>query len=219
MASHAYFFRDASEYTRTNAYVTPNNATATAFDERNDFLYAEMVDQKGQRVQGWLRKQDLMTLENWRKRNKTINTLELQDPGIIGQLQNARQLLSNGKTVEALIIYNTLSRQQVPEAMYQYGKLALQNVNLNISCTEAFNLLKKAEATGYIPAKRTLGFLYSFADNKKVLQQNSFYQRCSFGKKPQKRFETFDGGNSCRGYSSQSIFRGNNFKINLQGAA
>lgn len=144
-------------------------------------MYSEITNQKGQKLKGWLRKQDVMTLDEWAKRNSNID-LQPQNAGITGQLQNAQQFLNSGKTVEALIIYNTLARQQVPEAMYQYGKLALQNVNLNITCTEAFNLVKRAQEKGYIPAKRTLGFLYSFADNKNILQQNNFYQRCTFGK-------------------------------------
>ncbi len=182
IASHAYFYNDANEYTRTNSFATPGNQTLTAFDEKNGFLYSEITTQNGKKLKGWLRKQDVMALDKWVTRSTTSDSSQPQSASITGQLQNAKHFLNSGKTVEALIIYNTLAKQKVPEAMYQYGKLALQNLNLNITCTEAFNLIKRAEEKGYIPAKRTLGFLYSFADNKDILQQNNYYQRCDFGK-------------------------------------
>lgn len=105
-----------------------------------------------------------------------------EPPAIRSQLQNAKQFLIQGKLPEAFIIYSTLSQQQVPEAMYFYGKLALQNKNVNISCAEAFELLKRASDKGYAPAKRTLGFLYSFADDKTALQQANYFERCIFSK-------------------------------------
>ncbi len=181
-ASRAYFYNEADKNTRTNSSVTAGNETVTAFEDKNGFIDAEVTKPNAQKLKGWLRKQDLMTLNEWTKRNTASDNPHPQNAGITGQLQNAKQFLNSGKTVEALIIYNTLSKQQVPEAMYQYGKLALQNINLNITCTEAFNLIKRAEEKGYIPAKRTIGFLYSFAEDKKILQQNNYYERCSFGK-------------------------------------
>lgn len=98
------------------------------------------------------------------------------------QLENARQFLVEGKVPEAFIIYSNLSKKQVPEAMYYYGKLALQNKNANLRCSEAFDLLKRASDKGYTPAKRTFGFLYSFADDQEELQQANYYKRCSFAK-------------------------------------
>lgn len=182
IASRAYFYDDADKNTRTNSFAIPGNETVTAFDEKNGFLYLEVKNQKGQKSKGWLRKRDVMTLAEWTKRNTIPGFSESQNDRITAQLQNAKQFLNTGKTVEALVIHNNLIKQQVPEAMYQYGKLALQNVNLNITCTEAFELIKKAEQKGYAPAKTTLGFLYSFADDKTLLQQNNYYERCSFGK-------------------------------------
>ncbi|WP_018613323.1 serine/threonine-protein kinase [Segetibacter koreensis] len=184
VASHTYAYDDPDESTRTDFYAIPGNDTVIAFDKKNGFIYAEITNRKGQKLKGWFRNQDVMTLDEWNKRKKS--DAESQNAGITGQLQNAKQLLSSGKTVEALIIYNNLSKQQVPEAMYEYGVLALQNVNLNITCTEAFDLVKRAEEKGYVPAKRTLGFLYSFADDKRSLQQNKFYERCTFGKNLEK---------------------------------
>ena len=95
-------------------------------------------------------------------------------------LRNAGQFLNDNKVVEAMVIYSSYAKQEVPEAMYMYAKLALQNVNKNISCTEAFELLKKASAKKYPPAKRTLGFLYAYGNNKEVLQQANYFDRCTF---------------------------------------
>ncbi len=118
---------------------------------------------------------------NNRKVVSSVTSLN-ENPEYKGQLHTARQFLSEGKLPEAFIIISNLSQKQVPEAMYLYARLALQNKNQNISCAEAFDLLKRASDKGYIPAKRTLGFLYSFADNKDALQQASYYQRCTFAK-------------------------------------
>jgi serine/threonine-protein kinase len=80
---------------------------------------------------------------------------------------------------EALYIYKYLMEQQVPEAMYYYGNLGLQKKNDEIDCGKAFELVEKASNKGYVPAKRTLGFLYLFADNKDVLQINN-YDQCNY---------------------------------------
>jgi serine/threonine protein kinase len=98
------------------------------------------------------------------------------------QLQNARQLLNENKIAEALVIYNALVKENIPEAMYQYGKLGLQNQNKNISCAEAFDLLVKAANEGYTLAKRTLGLLYSYADDQPTLQQSYYFERCVYRK-------------------------------------
>lgn len=177
IARRAYFYNEANANTKTNSFANQNNGSVKAFNEKNGFLYAEITDQKGTISKGWLRKQDVMKSDEWAKRSKG------SEPGqgrINGQLQNAGSFLNSGKTVEALIIYSSLSKQEVPEAMYQYGKLALQNINNNITCTEGFNLLKKAAEKGYVPAKRTLGFLYVFAEDKIMLLQNNYYERCTF---------------------------------------
>lgn len=184
IASRAYLYNKADENTRTNSFANPGSQTVKAFDENKGFLYAEITDKKVTK-KGWLRKRDLMKLDEWEKRNK-VSDSSPNNGQITSQLQTARYFLNNGKTVEALIIYNSLAKEQVPEAMYQYGKLALQNLNYNISCTQAFDLIKKAAGKDYIPAKRTLGFLYSFANDKNILQQNNYYERCRFGKNTRK---------------------------------
>ncbi len=62
--------------------------------------------------------------------------------------------------------------------MYRYGNLALRNSNENISCNEALDFITKAGNKNYVPAKRTLGFLYSFAADTIVLKQYG-YERCN----------------------------------------
>ncbi len=181
IAPRAYLYKDADENTRTNSFAIPGNETVKAFDEKNGFLYSQITDQRVTQ-KGWLRKRDVMKSDEWVKRNKDFDFSKHEYEAITQQLKNAGYFLSNGKTVEALIIYNSLAKEQVSEAMYVYGKLALQNLNNNITCTEAFNLLKKAADKNYVPAKRTLGFLYSYAEDKEMLQQNNYYEPCRFGK-------------------------------------
>jgi serine/threonine-protein kinase len=178
IARRAYLYKEANANTRTNSFAIQSNGSVKVFDEKSGFLYSEINDQKGTISKGWLRKQDVMKSDEWAKRKKDS---ESEQGRINGQLQNAGNFLNSGKTVEALIIYSSLSKQEVPEAMYQYGKLALQNINHNITCAEGFKLLKKAEEKEYIPAKRTLGFLYVFAEDKIMLMQNNYYERCRFG--------------------------------------
>lgn len=185
IASRAYLYNKADENTRTNSFANPGSQTVKAFDEKKGFLYAEIKDKKVTK-RGWLRKRDVMKLDEWGKRNKVSASSPRENREITAQLQNASNFLNNRKTVEALIIYNSLAKEEVPEAMYQYGKLALQNLNDNISCTQAFDLIKKAADKDHIPAKRTLGFLYSFAEDKNMLQQNNYYIRCKFGKNTRK---------------------------------
>jgi serine/threonine-protein kinase len=125
--------------------------------------------------------EDSATANNSSSRSNPVQpNADEPDSQTTSQLQSAKQFFSKGKIVEALIIYNTLAKQQVPEAMYYYAKLALQNSNGNLSCAEAFDLLKKAGDKGYVPAKRTLGFIYSFANDSAILQQGNYYNRCSF---------------------------------------
>ena len=98
---------------------------------------------------------------------------------IDAQLNNAEEYLDNGRVAEALVIYKNLANIEVPEAMYRYGNLALLNDNKNISCNEALDFLTKASNKDYMPAKRTLGFLYSFAADATVLKQHG-YDHCDF---------------------------------------
>jgi serine/threonine-protein kinase len=94
-------------------------------------------------------------------------------------LQEARNFLANNEVREALYIYDYLTQQGVPEAMYQWGNLALQRKNDAISCNEGWGWIQRASDKGYVPAKRTLGFLYLFADSDEVLKINE-YDKCQY---------------------------------------
>jgi serine/threonine protein kinase len=96
------------------------------------------------------------------------------------QLNNARELLRENKKDDALDIYEQLSAQDIPQAMFQYANLALQNKNDRIDCNAAFALLSSASDKNYLPAKTTLGFLYAFATDDAMLKQLNYYSRCVF---------------------------------------
>lgn len=105
-----------------------------------------------------------------------------ESPEVTAQLKSAKEFLEQDKIVEALTIYSTLANSEVPEAMYQYARLALQDKNNNISCTDAAALLGRASEKNYTPAKRTLGMLYCFADDEATLKAANYYERCKFNK-------------------------------------
>ncbi|MEP7109296.1 MAG: protein kinase [Ferruginibacter sp.] len=95
------------------------------------------------------------------------------------QLKKARNFFMNGRVEEARLIYKALAIRQIPEAMYEYGNLTLLNEKDKSNCIEAIEYLKRAAGKGYVPAKRTLGFLYSFAGDTLVLEQKG-YRGCNF---------------------------------------
>jgi serine/threonine-protein kinase len=120
-----------------------------------------------------------MTLEEWN--NRASQPQQMTRIEINSQLQNARALIESGNTEEALTIYKTLSEYEVPEAMYEYGNLALKNKNNDIDCATALDLINRASDSDYAPAKRTLGFLHLFADNRDLLHLGN-YDRCEYEK-------------------------------------
>ncbi len=179
-ASRAYFHNEADEAARRAAYLVPSNDVVTGLDERNGFIYTEFTNSRGQTSKGWIRSSDLVPLEEWlaeSKEEKPEPRLTPEDITI--QLADAKKLLDNNQVKEALYIYNYLSEQGVPEAMYHYGNLGLQKKNDALDCGAAFKLVEKASNKGHVPAKRTLGFLYLFADNREVLDIND-YEQCSY---------------------------------------
>ncbi len=180
-ATRAYFYNEADENTRRNAWAIPSGEIIKAYDDKSKFIYTQITNEKGQVSKGWLRKQDLMTLADWNAQERN-NTTENSQAENQQQLREARNYMIGNDIEEALKIYQKLSEQNVPEAMYQYANLALQNKNENLNCADAFELLSSASNAGYTPAKRTLGFLYSFADNEEVLKQANYYERCTFTK-------------------------------------
>jgi serine/threonine-protein kinase len=179
-APKAFFHNEPEPGTRRNAYLIPSeNAIINALEDVNDFIYTEFTNTRGQVSKGWLRKQDLISLDEWTRRENTPKVLTAED--ITNELQKARSFVNNNNLPEALTIYKSLSDQQVPEAMYHYGDLALRNKNPEIDCKAAIELVKNASDKKYTPAKRTLGFLYLFAENRAVLQINN-YHHCTYDK-------------------------------------
>lgn len=111
----------------------------------------------------------------------TINALTEQEQAEINnQLQNAKNLFAENKKDEALKIYAQLSQQNVPQAMFIYANLALQNKNSDIDCSQAFNLLTMASDKDYLPAKTALGFLYAFAADDNLMKEHNYFIRCEF---------------------------------------
>ena len=129
-------------------------------------------------------KKDLQPLAEWQKTNKEEDvTLSIDD--IRDRLKEARTLVSKGKTSDALAIYDVLIKQNVPEALYYSGTLALQDQNSKLSCDEALKMLNSAAEQGYTPAKKTLGFLLLFADDPDRLKAES-YSRCEISENVEK---------------------------------
>jgi serine/threonine-protein kinase len=151
----------------------------TAYEDKNGFIYTEFTNSRGQTSKGWLRKQDLITPEEWEQK-KAANA-KPTETDIRGQLAEASSYLQNNQVEDALRIYNFLTGLNVPDAMYEAANLALQGKNPSLACDDAIALLKKSADVGHLPAKRTLGILYLFAENKAVLQINN-YTQCGFDK-------------------------------------
>jgi serine/threonine-protein kinase len=179
-AEKAFFYNQPDESTRRGAYmIALDEATINALEEKNGFVYTEFTNTKGQTSKGWLRKQDLMTLEEWTRKKNEVP--QLTDELIAQQLQTAKDLLGQNKIAEALPIYKRLSDADVAEAMFYYGDLALRNKNQNIGCAVAVDLVKRAGDKDYVEAKRTLGFLYLFAESPQMLKVSN-YGRCQYEK-------------------------------------
>ncbi|MDQ3843519.1 MAG: protein kinase, partial [Bacteroidota bacterium] len=179
MAQRAYFYKQADESAKKGAYIIPSNDVIAALDEKNGFIYTEITNNNNETAKGWLRKQDLITLEASIEGEKRKSSVRLNPADIEAQLQDARRLLGNGQEKGALYIYKYLADLEVPEAMFHYGNLALQNRNHEIGCREGYELVKKASDKDYTPAKRTLGFLYAFGENPSALQAAN-YNYCRY---------------------------------------
>jgi len=60
----AYFHNEAEEATRREAYILHwNNAVLDALEEKDGFIYVEYTNHLGQVSKGWLRKEDLVRIE------------------------------------------------------------------------------------------------------------------------------------------------------------
>jgi eukaryotic-like serine/threonine-protein kinase len=175
----AYFHNEPDPTSRRGAYLIPSNDVITALDEKNGFIYTEFTNNKGQTSKGWVQKTDLVTLDEWHRQDSAQQAVRLKQEDINSQLQDARNFLANNEIKEALYIYDYLAQQEVPEAMYQWGNLALQRKNDAIDCKEGWSWIQKASDKGYVAAKRTLGFLYLFADSDEILKIND-YDNCQY---------------------------------------
>ena len=184
IASRAYFHNKPDPATRRAAYLIPSNEVIQALDEEGTFIYTEFTNSSGESSKGWVLKKDLQPLAEWQKTNKEEDvTLSIDD--IRDRLKEARTLVSKGKTSDALAIYDVLIKQNVPEALYYSGTLALQDQNSKLSCDEALKMLNSAAEQGYTPAKKTLGFLLLFADDPDRLKAES-YSRCEISENVEK---------------------------------
>lgn len=181
IADTAYFFDDADKNTKREEFLLSAD-TITAYKRKGDFIYTEMEGVTGELQSGWLKKKDVITEKDWLKKYKTLPPLLEEIIQTKQQLHSAKQFLESKKTVEALVIYSNLSNAGIPEAMYEYAVLALKNINRNISCSEAFELLQKAADENYLPAKYTLGYLYAFGNDERFLGNIGFVIKCSFSK-------------------------------------
>ncbi|MDB5250955.1 MAG: protein kinase [Flaviaesturariibacter sp.] len=178
LAARAYFYDEPNAASRRDAYMVPSADIITATNERNGFVYVEFRNSRGQLSKGWLRKADLVPVDQWDPGATTANA----DPTpaeINTRLGEARRLLDRNRIPEALVIYNDLAARGVPEALYEAGNLGLQKRNGSVECGGAYNMVQAAADKGYAPAKRTLGFLYYFADNPDILDINN-YQHCTY---------------------------------------
>ena len=177
----AFFYDDADKKTNREDFLIVSDSI-TAYKRKGDFLYTEVENLNGELQSGWLLKKDVITEKEWVRKNKGMQPSLEEATQIHRQLNAAREFLANKKTVEALIIYSNLSSKEVPEAMYEYATLGLKNINKNISCDEAFELLQKAVDEDYVPAKYTLAFLYGYADDDKSLNEAGYKLKCNFSK-------------------------------------
>jgi eukaryotic-like serine/threonine-protein kinase len=179
VASKAFFHDKPDEATRRTAYMIPSTAVVNGLEEENNFIYTEFTNDKGQTSKGWLRKRDLMALADWEARSKMAKPKKLTAEEIKIRLADANELKDRNEMEEAALIYRDLSNMDVPEAMFEYGKMGLQKKTSSLDCAKAYNLVKKSSDKGFAPAKRTLGFLYFFADNPEVLRINQ-YDNCKY---------------------------------------
>ncbi|RYY89673.1 MAG: serine/threonine protein kinase [Chitinophagaceae bacterium] len=180
-AARAYFYDEPDAARRRSAYMVPSSDVVKTTKEEAGFVYTDFTNSRGQRSKGWLRKRDLMTIAEWnaQQQQQQQQPPALSQAEIDRQLADARSKLEGGQLQEALFLYQFLSAKEVPEAQFEFGNLALQGKHSALDCGAALELVLKASDKGYVPAKRTMGFLYVFADNPEALRANN-YERCSY---------------------------------------
>lgn len=182
VVAKAFFHNTPEENSKRQAYMVNSNDTVIALRESGDFIYTEFYNSRNQLSKGWLRKRDLILLDNVSNSgNNSPPVTENTNKALMEELGKAAKFLDNSQYQDALIIYSSLAKQDIPEAMYRYGELALKGRNDEINCLEGLEWLKKAADRNYVPAKTALGFLYVFAENESMLIANDFIP-CPFKK-------------------------------------
>ncbi|MEO6732540.1 MAG: protein kinase [Ferruginibacter sp.] len=182
LASRAYFHNTPDEATKRPAYMVKSNDTITALKETNDFIYTEFYNSRNQLSKGWLRKKDLSALDKFStSANISPPANVIENTKVDNDLKRAARFLAAEKYPEALTVYSRLANLGVSEAMYQYGDLALKGINTEINCLEGIDWINKAAMKNYTTAKRTLGFLYMFAEDESMMMMNN-YIACPFKK-------------------------------------
>lgn len=176
VADRAYFHNEPNEAARRGAYLIPSAEVIRALEENGDFLYTEFTNSRGQTSKGWLQKSDLMPLAEWQQQQEN---LPAHTTDINQQLQQAKSDLEQGNAAAAFDRYKKLAALEVPEALFEYGNRGLKGEHEDLDCAAAFQMVNKASDNNYAPARRTLGFLYLFGQNKQVLRMSG-YDRCSF---------------------------------------
>lgn len=179
-AARTYFHNEPNASTRRNAFLSKGDPVK-GYDDLNGFIYTEFTNSRGQTSKGWLRKDQLITAEEWAEQQQRDQNKAPSTDDIKTQLTMALGYIRNNQLDEALTIYNFLTPFDVPEALYHAANYALQGKNPEVSCTQGFSMLSRASDLGYLPAKRTLGMLHLFAENGAWLQING-YSNCSYPK-------------------------------------
>jgi serine/threonine-protein kinase len=178
VADRAYFHNQPDEATRRSAYMVPSEDVIKALEEKAGFIYAEFTNSRGQTSKGWLKKEDMMPLQEWLTQQNS-QQVPLSQSEIDQQLEEARNYVAQRNIAAAFAIYQKLSDEDVPEAMFEYGNRALKGEHDRLDCDAAYALVQKASERDYTPAKRTLGFLYLFGQNKEVLRMSK-YNKCTY---------------------------------------
>ncbi|HYC27701.1 MAG TPA: protein kinase, partial [Chitinophagaceae bacterium] len=178
-AAKTHFHNAPDPSTNRVAFLSKNDPI-TAYDQEAGFIYTEFTNSRGQTSKGWLKLSELMTQEEWQQQRDT-QPKRPTDAEIRAQLTIAADDVRSNNVDQALTIYNFLIPFNIPEAYYGAANLALQGKNMAIGCDEAITWLRRSSDAGHLPAKRTLGFLYMFAENQAVLSING-YTRCVFDK-------------------------------------
>jgi eukaryotic-like serine/threonine-protein kinase len=176
IASRAYFHNEPDVSTRRKAFMIPSNDLVTGLDEKNGFVYTEFTNSRGQTSKGWLKLTDLRKVQPGQE--SSVVALPANSEDINLQLQDAETLMVNNNIEQATFIYERLAGQENAEAMYHYGNLGLKR-KINIDCEASLNWVRRSSDKGHPEAKRTLGFLYIFADNQDILRSNE-YDQCSY---------------------------------------